>query len=50
MPDFRTIAQAIEDAAKAEPTRGFRFVPNFLRATAVFTREHRPRREYTRHH
>ena len=24
---FRTIAQAIEDAAKAEPTRGFRFVP-----------------------
>ena len=27
MPDFRTIAQAIEDAAKAEPTRGFRFVP-----------------------
>jgi acyl-CoA synthetase (AMP-forming)/AMP-acid ligase II len=27
MPEFRTIAQAIEDAAKAEPTRGFRFVP-----------------------
>jgi fatty-acyl-CoA synthase len=27
MSDFRTIAQAIEDAAKAEPTRGFRFVP-----------------------
>src|SRR5258708_4981894 len=27
MPDFRTIAQAIEDAAKAEPTRGFRFIP-----------------------
>ncbi len=27
MPNFRTIAQAIEDAAKAEPTRGFRFVP-----------------------
>jgi fatty-acyl-CoA synthase len=24
---FRTIPQAIEDAAKAEPTRGFRFVP-----------------------
>src|SRR5580692_10297630 len=23
----RTICQAIEDAAKAEPTRGFRFVP-----------------------
>ena len=27
MPSDRTIAQAIEDAAKAEPTRGFRFVP-----------------------
>jgi fatty-acyl-CoA synthase len=24
---FRTISQAIEDAAKAEPSRGFRFVP-----------------------
>src|ERR1700737_2948418 len=23
----RTIAEAIEDAAKAEPTRGFRFIP-----------------------
>ena len=27
MSNPRTIAQAIEDAAKAEPTRGFRFVP-----------------------
>ncbi len=27
MPALRTIAQAIEDAAKADPTRGFRFVP-----------------------
>jgi fatty-acyl-CoA synthase len=27
MPEFRTISQAIEDAAKAEPTRGYRFVP-----------------------
>jgi hypothetical protein len=25
--DERTIPQAIEDAAKAEPTRGFRFIP-----------------------
>jgi fatty-acyl-CoA synthase len=23
----RTVAQAVEDAAKADPTRGFRFVP-----------------------
>jgi acyl-CoA synthetase (AMP-forming)/AMP-acid ligase II len=28
MPAFRTISQAIEDAAKAEPSRGFRFVPD----------------------
>lgn len=28
MASFRTISQAIEDAAKAEPTRGFRFVPD----------------------
>src|SRR5476651_1960689 len=27
MSDTRTIAQAIEDAAKGDPTRGFRFVP-----------------------
>jgi fatty-acyl-CoA synthase len=27
MPEFRTIASAIEDAAKAEPSRGFRFIP-----------------------
>ncbi|MFO0677650.1 MAG: fatty acyl-AMP ligase [Polyangiaceae bacterium] len=27
MPNFRTISQAIEDAAKAEPHRGYRFVP-----------------------
>lgn len=37
---FRTVAQAIEEAAKAEPTRGFRFVPEsgvpgFLRAGAA---------------
>jgi len=25
---FRTLSQAIEDAAKAEPTRGYRFVPD----------------------
>ncbi len=27
MTAFRTIAQAVEDAAKSEPTRGFRFIP-----------------------
>lgn len=27
MTEFRTLAQAIEDAAKCDPTRGFRFVP-----------------------
>jgi fatty-acyl-CoA synthase len=27
MSSFRTIAQAIEDAAKADPKRGFRFIP-----------------------
>src|SRR5580658_2053477 len=27
MTDPRTIAQAVEDAAKCDPTRGFRFVP-----------------------
>ncbi len=27
MPEFRTLAQHIEDAAKVAPTRGFRFVP-----------------------
>jgi fatty-acyl-CoA synthase len=30
----RTIAQAIEDAAKADPTRGFRFVPETVPAVA----------------
>jgi fatty-acyl-CoA synthase len=39
---FRTIAQAIEDAAKAEPTRGFRFfgdagIPGYLPAGAPET-------------
>ena len=27
MTEFRTLAKAIEDAAKCDPTRGFRFVP-----------------------
>src|SRR5436190_2171063 len=27
MSELRTIVQAIEEAAKAEPTRGYRFVP-----------------------
>src|ERR1700722_12008822 len=27
MTELRTIAQAVEDAAKCDPTRGFRFVP-----------------------
>src|ERR1700722_20340575 len=27
MPSARTLAQCIEDAAKADPTRGFRFIP-----------------------
>ena len=25
---FRTLCQAIEDASKAEPTRGYRFIPD----------------------
>ncbi len=47
---LRFLIRSQIETGQRHRTGGFCFVPNFLGAIAVFTREHCSRCEYTRHH